>query len=53
MCGNHTVLKEGAEENNILSINETEIDFVLVGRNNRTNLKDVKAIMRELHINWL
>ena len=28
--------------------NETEIDFALVGKNNRTYLKDVKAIPWEL-----
>ena len=28
--------------------NETEVDFVLVGKNNRKYLKDVKTIPREL-----
>ena len=31
-----------------MSRNETEIDFVLVGKNNREYLKDVKAICWEL-----
>ena len=35
-----------------MSRNETGIDLVLVGRKNRTYLKDLKAIPWELH-HWL
>ena len=37
-----------------VGVNETEIDFVLVGKNNRKYLKDVKAIPWDLDIeHWL
>ena len=42
-----------AEKNNIsMCGNETEIDFVLVDKNNRKYLKDVKAMRWELQHRW-
>ena len=43
------VSKEGAEKiTYTIGGNETEIDFVLIGKNNRKYLKDAKAISWEL-----